>query len=581
MQHCSYCSVAANLLGEDLQLFYITPSSNVPCAVKYCLTLSQFADNSSSWLSSLTGASLMLLSGIHTLTTDFSISAINFFMLTSSTSDVNHFIISCHYRVSFNFENVSELSIKGLVFTGCGNNIFSSIRTFTIENSIFQGRNGSGTVLDIIGVNLTIVNSSFLSNSIGRCLDIFDFNTTPRNISVHVGGAIFVDKSNVSIIECTFFNNSAEVGGAIYSTSYEFNNNISISNSTFINNRANTNSPSLVHFCDQRNNSSMRSGAGAIAVFQSKLNITDSTFTNNTSETGEGGVLAIQQESTLSICKSRFYGNNAKSYGGVFMTRQVSATINNSVFINNSAAQGGVAYAIQMTTIVLRGNVFRNNSAISSGGVMSMDENSLLYDHHSQFSHNKATTGGVLYAIRSGVRLEDSAFSHNQAKERGGAIYVLQSRTNIIFLGRCNLTHNSASTGGAILCAIESTVTVVSLGYIYIPNQLTQLTVAFNSANFIGGGIYLHRSVFNSRMDNVTNISYNNANRSGGGMYATNSLIICTEYYHKMNTKPYQTLIFFANNRALKGGGLYLESTAQLRIQKMYKNTDNQNASLR
>jgi predicted outer membrane repeat protein len=144
-------------------------------------------------------------------------------------------------------------------------------------------------------------------------------------ISVHVGGAIFVDKSNVSIIECTFFNNSAEVGGAIYSTSYEFNNNISISNSTFISNQANTDSRRFVHFCDQP------SVAGTIAVFQSKLNITNCTFTNNTSETGEGGVLAIQQQSTLSICKSKFYGNNAKNYGGVFMIRETSATINSSV----------------------------------------------------------------------------------------------------------------------------------------------------------------------------------------------------------------------------------------------------------
>ena len=72
-------------------------------------------------------------------------------------------------------------------------------------------------------------------------------------------------------------------------------------------------------------------------------------------------------------------------------------------------------------------------------------------------------------------------------------------------------------------------------------------------------------------MDSITNISCNSASSSGGEMYATNSLIICTEYYdnRKMNTKPNQTLVFFSDNSALKGGGLYLESSAQLRIQKI------------
>jgi hypothetical protein len=147
---------------------------HVPCAAKHYLTLSQFADNSSSWLSSLTSASLMFSSGTHTLNTDFSISAINFFMLTNSISEDNHFIISCQYQVSFNFE---KLLINGLVFIGCGNNTFSSIMNFTIENSTFRGQNGSGTALDITGVNLTIVNGSFFSNSVGRCFDIFDINS--------------------------------------------------------------------------------------------------------------------------------------------------------------------------------------------------------------------------------------------------------------------------------------------------------------------------------------------------------------------------------------------------------------------
>ena len=434
---------------------------------------------------------------------------------------------------------MTELMIKGLMFIGCGGNKFSSIRTFTIENSTFQGQYNSSTVLDITKVDLTIMNSSFIFNNVGRCLDIFKLSTA-SNISVRVGGVLFVDKSNVTIIKCTFVNNSAEVGGAIYSTHYDFKNNISISNSTFIGNRASTYS-GHIRYCNWPNNPNNESVAGVIAVFQSKLKISNCTFTNNTSAFGEGGVLSIQQESSLSINKSVFQGNSANSYGGVFIMSEISVAIDSSVFINNSANQGGVVHALQKTTIALRKNAFSNNSAKSSGGVLSLDQSSHLYDDRSQFIHNRATTGGVLYAIRSGIVLQNSVLSYNQATERGGAIYILQSQTNITLLGQCNLTHNSANTGGAI-CAIESTI--ISLGYIYFQTLFSRLTVAFNMANYIGGGIYLHRSVLNSKVNSVTNISCNSANSSGGGIYAAaNSLIICTEYYRQMDTWPYQTLL--------------------------------------
>ena len=561
------CCITVNLTssfldGEVLQLLYVTPSASTPCPANPCLTLYQFSQNSSNWLSSDT--TLIFLAGNHVLSTDLSISNIlNFFMLTDSIPGGAH-TITCQHQVSFNFENMTELWMKKLNFVGCGGNTFSSIKNFIVENSTFQGQNNiSSTALDITQTNLTIVNSSFFLNNAGRCLDIFDINTA-SNISLHVGGVIFVDKSNISIINCTFINNSAEFGGVIYSTHYEFNNNISISNSTFVSNRATTSSPYIQH-CNWPNNpNKTKSTAGVIAIFQSKLIIRYCTFINNTSETGEGGVLSIQQESSTSIYKSEFHGNSAKSYGGAFIMREVDITIDSSVFHSNSANQGGVMYAMQITTLLLRRSIFRNNTAEISGGVVSMDQTSMLYDHHGRFHYNRARDGGALYAIRSGIALNNSVLSHNQAKDRGGAIYVLQSQPNVTMLGQCNLIHNYAGTGGAI-CAVESTI--VSIGSIWL--NFTRLTIAFNRANYIGGGIYLDRSVLNSIMDSITNISCNSASSSGGGVYATNSLVVCTEYYRQVNIWPYQTLMFFTENSALKGGGLFVESAAQLRIQKV------------
>ena len=558
---------------EKEEVIYIkpssTPSSSTPCPAKPCLTLSQFSQNSTSWLSLNT--TLIFLAGNHTLNTKLSISNLSkLFILTKSTSGGTH-IISCKPRVSFNFENITEVWIEGLKFIGCGSNTFSLIKNFTIDNSTFQGKNNSGTALDIIETSLTIVNSSFVSNRVGRCLIIFDSNTT-SNRSVHAGGAIFVTKSNLSVIKCTFVNNSAEVGGAIYSTSYELNN-ITISNSIFFSNQAAISSNHNIQVCNYPSIlATSGSIGGVIAIFTTTLITKNSTFTNNTSEAGEGGVLSIQQRSVTHIHSSEFCGNSAKSYGGaLFIVESHNNTINSSKFLNNSATKGGVVYSIQGSMITTAESIFGWNSAKLSGGVMSMDQETRLQDNRSLFIHNRATTDGVLYHVRSGLTLQDSVFSFNQATASGGVMYILQNKREVIFSGYCNLTHNSAGTGGAIY-AIDSTLTIVP-GYTLVSTIIiiTRLFVAFNEASDSGGGIYLYRSTLISvlPLGSIVNISSNKAENDGGGIHAINSLITCMESYHRANNWPYQNLMIFTNNSAQKGGGLYLESAAQLRLEKV------------
>ena len=295
-----------NLFSSSLdgrKFLFITPSPCTPCPSKICLTLSQFAisaqlNSSSNWISSNT--TLIFLAGNHILDTEFSISNIsNFYMLSNNISRSTH-TIRCKHRVNFRFENMTILFMKGLKFIGCGNNRFTSIECFIIENSTFQGQNDSETAVYITDTNLTIMNSSFTSNRVGHCLSIFDSILSTSRF-VRVGGAIFVAKSNVSIIKCTFINNSAEIGGTIYSTSYALNN-ISISNSIFVSNRAAIDHDHI-RDCNQLTGSSDRANSlgGAIAIFNTTMVISSSRFINNTSEAGEGGALSVQQLSLIKI----------------------------------------------------------------------------------------------------------------------------------------------------------------------------------------------------------------------------------------------------------------------------------------
>ena len=557
-----------NLSSEREALLYVTPSSGVPCPTKPCITLSHFAQTVSNWLSSNT--TLIFLNGNHKLDLDLFISNIcDFSMLTNSTpeSEGPAYTICCQHQVSLNFENVTKLLIKGIYFIGCGNNSFTLVSKFMISNSTFQGQNGSQTALKIAESNLIVTNSSFIFNRVGTCLDIVDIKTA-SHIIVHVGGAIFVAKSNVTITRCTFFNNSADVGGAIYSTSYALNN-ISISNSTFIHNQ--------VPFYDSNqsiyNVGKIRlSAGGAIATFNTILSINSSTFTNNTSDTGQGGALSIQQSSNMTVYHTIFYGNKVKTYGCSVSVRESNICISSSVFLQNQATQGGAMYLSQgaHTAVILRGSIYKENSAKQSGGAVFLDQGTHMYDNHSLFVHNNATTGGALYAIASDVDLSDSVLSHNQARESGGAIYILQSQQEITFSGRCNLTHNSAGTAGGAIYAIESMLLPYG-GDILHSKGFYELTIAYNEANGSGGGIYLDHSIFVSRsIGSIANVSSNRAKYKGGGVYATNSLITCTEPYRQAKNTPHQNILIFMNNSAQLGGGVYLTSAAQLRIQKAY-----------
>ena len=56
---------------------------------------------------------------------------------------------------------------------------------------------------------------------------------------------------------------------------------------------------------------------GAIALIQSTLLVDNCVFSNNTSKAGEAGVLAVQSNSHVKICNSKFYNSHVEmTFGG-------------------------------------------------------------------------------------------------------------------------------------------------------------------------------------------------------------------------------------------------------------------------
>ena len=128
------------------------------------------------------------------------------------------------------------------------------------------------------------------------------------------------------------------------------------------------------------------------------------------------------------------------------------------------------------------------------------------------------------------------------------------SSNDITFSGTCSLIGNVAGKGGAIYAA-ESKMKV---------NDDISLMIMSSTAHEIGGGAYLRRSVLTCHYCSVTAFLCNNGIKKGGGIHAINSLIKVL-FDRSSHVK---SAINFTENRSKMGGGVYLESSAELIVVK-------------
>ena len=552
-------------------------SQSPPCSVqsKACFSLKQLATNSS-WVESNT--TLIFLPGIHSLFSNsvLSLSNISYISLVSDSSiGQSQSRIVCQRNASFIFYNVSHVWVNGLKFLGCKCS-FVLVKELSIKNSTFQGEKESGTALEIIYTNANITNSSFICNRIGRCL--WMTSNTDSSICILVGGAIYAVGSiinNITIVGSRFESNGAEKGGAMFAIGCKMtvvnttfiNNCVTVSNTSIKENLCNncgiakyefqsTHYQTVSSFITMQSYSpttSYHSTGGAIALDKSSLSIDGCVFRNNTSRYGSGGILMVEHgECLVQIYNSKFYNSHVKRFGGVLVAQSNSyVIIDNCTIYDSSAYDGGVVYLME-SNLIIKKSILINNTAGLMGGVLVSRGNSRLEVSSSLFIHNKAGSGGVLFAVNSFVYFEgNNTFLMNNVTAFGGAIHSSQSV--LILNGSCTFRDNEANAGGAINIVESSRLDVYN-----------ELNVTSNIASTNGGGLYLYRSKLNCHEESKFNVFGNRGNFAGGGIFVANSFI---NIYHNRSS-PVGSSVHFVHNVAKFGGGICLESSAQLRIIK-------------
>ena len=276
------------------------------------------------------------------------------------------------YNVNTNYVNNTNLQRYSPQFIFGEGNILDDEYSLIFAN-VTQNNSVVNLDNDLIATQTILINASnVVINGNGHTIDaqnktriffITGNNITIRNItlvggnSIGEGGAVYARSADISIIDSTIKNSSAETGAAV-----SVYGNIFICSSRFIDNTA---SAGGAIFSDKgnvtvidslfKNNDAIVYGGGAIYA-TAKVNITGSVFTDNDAKL-YGGVLYTWED--VSVISSNFTDNDAGDSGGAFFVYKGNTSIQNSNFINNSAKKSGGA--ISSTNIKIADSSFKNN----------------------------------------------------------------------------------------------------------------------------------------------------------------------------------------------------------------------------
>ena len=250
-------------------------------------------------------------------------------------------------------------NVSGSTFinnSGMGGGAIFTWEEINVANSAFI--NNSADDGGAIWGTGTVENSNFIHNSavseyVGSagavCGNIMAIGCNfTDNYAVGRGGAM----DNGFAQNCIFINNSAYMGGAMFS----WNGNIA-KNCSFINNSA--------------------SGSGG-ATYQ--ITVISSLFSGNHAN-GSGGAMYYSL-----VADSIFKENSAQSSGGACY----NLTVSNCLFENNSGQYGGA-----VANSLVANSIFNDNSARAYGGAISNSNVSV----DCQFSNNTAPEGSDTYGV--------------------------------------------------------------------------------------------------------------------------------------------------------------------------------------
>ena len=276
---------------------------------------------------------------------------------------------------------------------GCGGAIFSEEAKVIVNNSILKyntaiGEDDNGGAIFNFEGTITLTNS------------ILEYN------KAHTGAAVYTDNNynNISrIVNCTINNNNAVnksltgMGAAIYNYG-----TLVIANSTINTNTGSDAQGGAIYTMNQlsidgciiSNNrvngiNNLYCYGGAVYNCYGELNITNSTFNNNTAYCAKG---------------SSSHSDYAR--GGAIYSEGGELNVKKCVFVNNTALEGAAIY--NLYTALIQNNTFKANKAIVDGkAIIDDDKTAVIKDNINDTTSRRSST---IYTNSSFVKIIKNIF---------------------------------------------------------------------------------------------------------------------------------------------------------------------------
>ena len=389
-------------------------------------------------------------------------STLGMFSLSSSIIGSFNKIDASHSKLNgFNYGSVYLHSTEGI------------LQTCTFYNNTINGEYGIGGALYISNSNIKVQQSLFKENTV-----------------TYMGGAIYMQKTRGSFVNCTFERNSAKslphkktVGGAIASDDWS---NITVQQSLF------------------KENTATYMG-GAILMQKTRGSFVNCTFQRNSAKSlphkkTAGGAISSDDWSNITVQQSLFKENTATYMGGAILMQKTRGSFVNCTFQRNSAKSlshkktaGGAISSGDWSNITVQQSLFKDNKATYMGGAISMEKtqgsfvNCTFQRNSAKSLPHKKTAGGAISSDDwSNITVQQSLFKENTATYMGGAILMQKTRGSFV---NCTFERNSAKSlshkktaGGAISSGDWSNITV------------QQSLFKDNKATYMGGAISMEKT---------------------------------------------------------------------------------------
>ena len=460
-----------------------------------------------------------------------------------------------------------------------------------IGDYAFSGDNTKGN-------NITIIGCTFLDCNayVHDCPWIDQMGNTQPCQSSGYGGAVYIFGNETAIINCSFENNVATEGGAIYfySRGYVFDCNFVNCSSIDSGGAIYFKSEGTVYNCSFMNCSSFvdygSTNGGAIYIYTSG-NLIDCSFMNCSSVSldseSDGGAIYISGSGNLTNCSFENCSSNSGNsydYGGAVYIYNFGNFTDCSFVdcsVNSDAFTSGGAVHIESGSGVFTNCSFANCSTNwyhdGNGGAISIF-NGFGNFIDCSFDNCSSDEGGAVYIYGDGD-FTNCSFAYCSPVDEGGAVYIYGD-ANFTYCNFVNCFISSSygdSNGGAIYILGSCNVIHCSFvdcyseygGAVYISGSASIFDCIFEGCSSYEGSV-----VYISDSGNVTGCSFEYCYSKNG-----NGGAICFDGYGNVDNCNFMNCsskfanggaIYFAdlgnvtnsvftNCSAVKGGAIYSE----------------------